>query len=820
LRSIAPSGRLVRRLARMSRAELRHRARRAMRQRFGWLPGAAREAARDDGWVARTLADDAARAGLPAYLARVLSARIYGRDWAPATLAQALAAAGAGDRLVTEADAIVSHRLRVLGYGVHEYGPTIDWHFDPVANARWPRRYWGHMTRGRREGWDPKVVWEPNRHQHLLVLGAAAALTNDARYADEVAEQLDGWIAQNPTGTGIHWVESIEPALRVLSWLWALPLVLHSSRLTPERCGAILRSLVAQTRHVADNLSTYTSPNTHLMAEALALFVVGTLLPELECAGAWREQGRAILEREITVQVGEDGVYREASLYYHAYAVEFYLVASVIAARNGVALAPLVRERLERMLEALAWLVRPDGSLPNVGDADGGRTLRFGAPNLSRVAELLASGAVLCGRADLRAGVSATGEEAAWLWSDGVARLDRLGWAGPARGWRVFPDARLAVERRRVGGEDRWLLFDAGDLGMLSGGHGHAACLGIELYAHGRPLIVDPGTYVYNAAPEWRAYFRGTRAHSTVVVDGADQAQHAGEFRWATRYRSRIVRELAGSDYVAITGEHDGYRRLDPPVRHRRTVVSVGGRYWACIDVLDGSGVHDVEFLFHLAPELLVEVSGDRAFAYAADATEGLVVVAAGFGTGAPDVVRGATHPVQGWHSEDYGARRPAPVMVMRERIRLPAVRVHLLAPTTRDVRDLATTTRHLDEGLALTIAHGDGHDMLLCSPGGPRHFAVDAADFVGELLHARVADDGALRSALGLQARRLEWNGASLADAHGIGDWVVAGTGTRAPGGPMTAAERAITTPGEPAGTSHKGHGYAGATRAPLERT
>src|ERR671919_121156 len=125
----------------------------------------------------------------------------------------------------------------------------LGWLRDLVTGVCWPRRDGAFMTRGEARGWDPKRVWEPSRHQHFLVLGAAAALTGDHRYADEVADQLAGWIAQNPPRLGIHWMESLELALRLLSWLWTLPIVLGTARFTPTLCTAVLRSLVAQERH-------------------------------------------------------------------------------------------------------------------------------------------------------------------------------------------------------------------------------------------------------------------------------------------------------------------------------------------------------------------------------------------------------------------------------------------------------------------------------------------------------------------------------------------------------------------------------------------
>jgi hypothetical protein len=761
----------VARVAQMSPAEVRHRVAVEMRRRLGWLPWMAAATGRDDPWVARLDADSTARAGLAATLGRQLGARLYGQEWSPARLSGSLRAAGVAERIVAEAEQVRAHRVRLLGYGVRELGLRIDWHRDPVTGFQWPAQHWGRIDRGLADG---KVIWELSRHQHFLVLGAAAALTGDAAYAEEVAEQLGGWIEQNPPGIGIHWLESMEPALRLLGWLWALPLVLHTPRFTPDLCLRVLRSIVAQTRHVAANLSTYSSPNTHLLAEALALFVVGTALPELEAASEWRSRARAILEREIDVQVGEDGFYREASTYYHAYAVELYLLAVVVAERNDVALAPAVRAGLERMLEALAWLTRPDGSLPNVGDADGGRTLRLGAPNLLRVDELLASGAVLTGRAELRAGLPATGEEAAWLWPDGLERVQRLGVAAAPRGSRCFPQGRLAVDRRRVAGDERWTLFDAGDLGMLSGGHGHAGCLGLGLYACGRPLVVDRGTNVYNGAPAWRQYFRGTRAHSTVMIDGREQAEPAGNFRWATRYAARIVRHIATADYTMVTGEHDGYQRLSNPLVHQRTLLGVDGEYWVCIDRFTGAGTHSGEFLFQLAPGLEVERAGTAVFAASADAAAGLLIVPAGFEEPCTRVEIATTDTPQGWHSDDYGARRPAPTLATTDMLRAPAVRAHVLAfcPRASHARPVVHSQR-LDHGLAITVQRGTTTDLVLCSAVGPRLIAAAGASFVGELLHLR-HEGGDVRRVLAVQAQSLEWNGGMLMRRDDAADWMV----------------------------------------------
>ena len=116
-------------------------------------------------------------------------------------------------------------------------------------------------------------------------------------------------------------------------------------------------------------------------------------------------------------------------------------------------------------------------------------------------------------------------------------------------------------------------MVDCGPLGYLGiADHGHADALAITLSVAGEECLVDPGTWSYSQAPAWRDYFRGTSAHNTVRVDGVDQSVSGGRFMWLRKAQARIDRMPRSPGDFDFRGSHDGYLRLDDPVRHRRSV--------------------------------------------------------------------------------------------------------------------------------------------------------------------------------------------------------------------------------------------------------
>jgi hypothetical protein len=591
---------------------------------------------------------------------------------------------GARRQAVSVAEAICQRRFDLLGYRRLFFGDPVDWHLDPVSGRRAPLVHWSRLdpldaaTVG-----DSKVVWELNRHQWLVGLGQAYQQTGDERYAEAVARYVREWLRANPPGLGINWTSSLEVALRLISWCWALVLFRNSRALSPDLFVEMLGAIWDHAAHVERNLSYYFSPNTHLSGEALGLFYAGVVFPEFRRAGRWRTLGARILVEESERQILPDGVYFEQSSWYQRYTVETYLHFLILAARNHVAVAPPVAERVQRMLDFLLAIRRPDGSTPQIGDADGGWLLPLADRSPDDFQGLFSTAAAVFGRPDYAWAAPGPAPEPVWLLGPaGLHAFEALRQAPPATTpSRLFAEGGYAVMRSGWDARAHHLILDAGPLGGgISDAHGHADLLSVQVSVFGAPYLVDPGTYCYIAEPEWRAFFRGTTAHSTVVVDRTGQAAPAGPFRWDSRPRARVRRWVSTEAFDFVDAEHDAYRRLPDPVLHRRRVLFVKPRYWVVVDDLEGAAEHQLDLRFQFGP---MPVSVDSALWARARGPEGRGLLIRPFASVPlkPEVIEGEIAPIQGWTSSNYGRRQPAPVLTYSTVTRLPLRIVTLLLP-------------------------------------------------------------------------------------------------------------------------------------------
>ncbi len=199
---------------------------------------------------------------------------------------------GQAEQIVRQADQICQHRFDLLGYAGLDYGWPIDWHIDAVHGKKAPQKAFHkihYLTYA--EVGDSKVTWELNRHQHLVTLAKAYRLTGDRRFADETLRQWRHWQAENPYPVGNQLGQ--QPGSSVPQPVVDLD-VSSSARISPG-CPTSATSgcagLALHGRHIERYLSTYFSPNTHLLGEGVGLFFLGVLCPELSGGRALEVSG-------------------------------------------------------------------------------------------------------------------------------------------------------------------------------------------------------------------------------------------------------------------------------------------------------------------------------------------------------------------------------------------------------------------------------------------------------------------------------------------------------------------------------------------------
>ena len=265
-------------------------------------------------------------------------------------------------------------------------------------------------------------------------------------------------------------------------------------------------------------LSYYFSPNTHLSGEALGLFYAGLLFPDLSSSARWRTLGSRILVEQCERQILPDGVHFERATGYQRYTLEIYLHFLILGARSAWPIPPVVSDRVARMLDFLLTLRNPDGSMPQIGDADSGSLLPLTRRAQDDFRGVFATAAALLGRADCAWAAGAAAPETLWLLGPaGLEAFDALEPAPPAlTPSRLFAEGGYVVMRSGWERDAHQLIFDVGPLGCpVSSGHGHADLLSVQCAVFGEPYLVDAGTYCYTGDTVSRDFFRSTAAHNT-----------------------------------------------------------------------------------------------------------------------------------------------------------------------------------------------------------------------------------------------------------------------------------------------------------------
>jgi uncharacterized heparinase superfamily protein len=482
-----------------------------------------------------------------------------------ATLDSAAQHSSAAERL-TRARDIAAGRFEFVGLAVR-YAEETGWHDQSVPQ-----------------------LWRYHLHyfDYTLDLALLAAAGEREIAFTTFRSLVLSWLRANEVMSGDGW-HPYTVSLRVVNWCQAIDT--FSTELGRDRAFAdtLAAATFGQLSFLARNLERDVRGN-HIIENLRALVIGGTVFAGAG-PGRWIDRALETLESEVAEQVTGDGGHYERVPSYHVRVLIDLLEIEIALRRNGREVPAWLGAAVTRMADFLDGLIMADGRLPLLKD-----TTYDGIDP----AEVLALAAVTRGEPRWKRTADAGLLAMIYYGDDAPPRYAALPRNLEPRRTRFFDVSRFAIFRNGSGSDSA--IVDVGlPCPEALPAHAHADLFSFELCLDGRRTVVDSGVFEY-AAGKWRDYFRSTRAHNTVEIEGCDQSEVWSSFRVARRARPLFATFKEFPSFAVVESEHDGYERLPARVRHRRKFVWLNGAGVAVIDELSGHGTVTAVSRIHLHP--------------------------------------------------------------------------------------------------------------------------------------------------------------------------------------------------------------------------
>lgn len=408
-----------------------------------------------------------------------------------------------------------------------------------------------------------KSVWL-NRFYFLPSLARLYFLTSDQSYLDGMMQFISRWVTDNPRLPDSHrktfnW-RDMQVAWRSIHWSWCY--YLTEKGLTEDQKKIITESLKEHADILLNGFGKAPlNEFNHQSHGGLAMLYLGVLFPSFEQADALRENGMRILSHHLDKAFFEDGGNVEYMFGYYPFETHIFRDTYLLCKQNNIRYPSALLPGLEKMAAYIASVSQPNATMPQVNDS-------FEMPTgtiLTTVNELLAK--------------------------------NRRSLKGKST---YFPDTQLGIIRREGSGNSWYLLAYPAS---VIGAHAHAGRLAFNFWLNGSPVLTDSGCPNYDN-PKLVSWYRTSRAHNTVLIDGKSDEATSGKLLW--------VGKRDTGNRIVNWGEKDSltYCRMISPatesvnntVSWSRSLVLVKNKFLVLYDRFDASGEHNYEVLFHFSP--------------------------------------------------------------------------------------------------------------------------------------------------------------------------------------------------------------------------
>jgi hypothetical protein len=479
-------------------------------------------------------------------------------------------------KLLRQAEAIIHGLLPYYSHHWMEQGTPPSWFLNPF----------NQISDFNRELGDIKNVWEASRFSWLGILARAYAISGKMVYLDTLNHWLSDWMKKNPVNQGPNWKCGQEASYRVFALLNAAT-ILDQAEVPSEFLRTMIR---LHLRRIHSNIGyAIAQRNNHASSEAAALFIGGNWLMKVDSRDEretrkYARKGRKALERLIGELSYEDGSFAQHSVVYHRLFLD--TLSMVVFWTRKLVLQEFSPEFYARAQKAWNWLNAlsdESGLCPNLGSNDGTLLLN----NHS------------CSYRDFRPSL-----QLASVLLHGIPALakgpynEALYWYGI----KNYPEEKeTMLKHSQVFGSGYVVMNGGASWALLRFPFykfrpAHNDAMHFDLWANGKNLLFDSGSYSYNPEPGSKVPdLKSVHSHNTLSFDRKEQMPRLSRFLLGKWLRPLTVGEMLVSS--ESSGNWEGsYRDAFGNIHARR--IAWKNQQWVILDRFSG-GAANVEIGFN-----------------------------------------------------------------------------------------------------------------------------------------------------------------------------------------------------------------------------
>ncbi|WP_416729814.1 alginate lyase family protein [Fictibacillus sp. JL2B1089] len=360
----------------------------------------------------------------------------------------------------------------------------------------------------------------------------------------------------------------------------------------------------------------YSKGNNHGIFQDRSLIELALLFPDLKNSSYWYTKGMNRLLIHVKNDVTQSGVHKEHSPSYHVIVLNMFKGIDQFIGQFGKN-EKVLKQQLIKMEDYIAYLAKPDGTLPILGDSSPDSVFQLNQNTI-------------------------TSPQLMYVLSKGIKGVTPNQDA-------IYPDAGVSIFRK--GWDVKNPLYFLFTAAYHSNVHKHADDLSFLLSYGKTDFFVDSGKYNYNEKDKYRQYFRSSLAHNTITVDHNSYPLNNNQIN-----KSKIDHYKSASYYSYVTGSHTLYNG----VNIKRTIIYLKNKNSLLIhDVMKSSTSHTYTETFNIGPDVLTKSSDNKTFQLKSTVENKQLEFKHLTKVKSFQKLTGLTNPIGGWQSLTFNKKTP-----------------------------------------------------------------------------------------------------------------------------------------------------------------